>query len=759
MRMVGVVCSVVLMATAAGAKEEPNQAATDEAVWVASWGTSQQIPEPGNALPADDLRDATVRQVFHLSVGGSALRVHLSNAFGTEALHFTSVHVAHAVSPASSAIDRGSDRALTFAGSPDVTIPPGAEMVSDPVIEAVAPLSDVTVTFHLDAPPVPETGHPGSRATSYSVHGDQVSAADLSDAKHVDHWYQVTGIDVQAVPGAASVVALGDSTTDGHGATTNGNDRWTDDLAVRLQGSAATREIGVSNQGIGGNHLLIDGLGPSALARFDRDVLAPAGVRWLIVYEGVNDLGGLARDHEVSPAEHAGFVQRVIGAYEQIIVRAHEHGLRVYGATITPFVGSEYYHPGPLSEADRQAVNAWIRAEGHFDAVIDFDAAVRDPQHPERYLPAYDCGDHLHPSPAGYKAMADAIPLSLLTQGAAGNSAKATSGSTAQAMEFADNPNFTIAGVRDWTAAGGHGSDVSLRTSEALNREAVGLKASDGSAAGIGNPAAEAHREAGTTAEANGDPLKAVHEFVQAVRLDPSEQNYFAWGSELLVHRAVLQAKEVFEQGVKLYPKSSRLLTSLGAALFAGAFYEESAERLCEASDLDPRAPEPYQFMGKIEVVAPHFTSCMDARLKRYAELDPNDSLANYFYAMDLWRAQGPSPDAEMRQKIEALLTKAVTIDAKCSDGFLQLGNLKSAEKDYPAAAGFYEKAIASNPESSEAHYRLGVAYDRLGKKDKAKAEFAAHDAINKQQAAETEQERKAVKQFVVDMQGKPAAR
>ena len=378
--------------------------------WVASWGASQQVPEPQNALPEEDLQDATVRQIFHLSVGGSALRVHVSNAFGTDALHIASVHIAHPVSPASSGIDVASDRALTFAGRSEVTVPPGAEFVSDPLNYPVAPLSDLAVTFHLVAPPARETGHPGSRATSYYVHGDWVSAPALNEPKHADHWYQVSAIDVQAMSGSASLVALGDSITDGHGATTNGNDRWTDILAARLQ---ASRAIGVSNQGIGGNHLLTDGLGPNVLARLDRDVLAPAGVRWVIVFEGVNDLGGLARNGEVSPAEHAALVQRVLGAYEQVIARAHAHGLRVYGATITPYVGSTYYHPGPPSEADRQAVNAWIRAPGNFDAVIDFDAAVRDAQHPDQLLPAYDCGDHLHPSPAGYKAMADAIPLTL----------------------------------------------------------------------------------------------------------------------------------------------------------------------------------------------------------------------------------------------------------------------------------------------------------------------------------------------------------
>lgn len=381
--------------------------------WVVTWGTSQQIPEPANTLPPEDLRDATLRQIFHLSIGGTVLRVHLSNAFGTEPLHFTSVHVARPLSPDSAAIDPATDRALSFNGAPDVIVPPAAEYVSDPIAFPVAALSDIAVSFHLDDPPARESGHPGSRATSYYVHGDAVSAVTFNNPGKIDHWYQVTGIDVEAASGAAAIVALGDSITDGHGATTNGNDRWTDDLARRLQQDAATRNIGVSNQGIGGNHLLIDGLGPNALARFDRDVLAPAGVRWVIVFEGVNDLGGLTRMGEVSPADHAVLVQRLIGAYQQIIYRAHAHGVEAIGATITPYAGSGFYHPDAQNEADRQAVNTWIRAAGHFDAVVDFDKVVRDPLHPDHLLPAFDCGDHLHPSPAGYKAMADAIPLSL----------------------------------------------------------------------------------------------------------------------------------------------------------------------------------------------------------------------------------------------------------------------------------------------------------------------------------------------------------
>jgi len=384
--------------------------------WVGSWAASQQIPEPANSLAPDDLRDATLRQNVHLSIGGPTLRVHLSNAFGTEPLHFAAVHIAKPLSAASSRINPATDKALTFSGNPDVIVPAGAEYISDPIDYPMAPLSNLAVSLYLDTPPAQQTGHPGSRATSYLVHGNLVSAADLPDAKKVDHWYLLSGVDVVQPSGAASIVTLGDSITDGHGATTNANDRWPDVFAQRLQANPATRTRGVLNQGIGGNHLLIDGLGPNALSRFDRDVLAQPDVRYLIVLEGVNDLGGLTRIAEVSPAEHSVLVQRILAAYEQIIVRAHAHGIRVIGATILPYMGSDYYHPGPASDADRQAINQWIRAPGHFDAVVDFDQVTRDPSHPERLLPLYDSGDHLHPSPAGYRAMGEAIPLSLFTQ-------------------------------------------------------------------------------------------------------------------------------------------------------------------------------------------------------------------------------------------------------------------------------------------------------------------------------------------------------
>jgi lysophospholipase L1-like esterase len=382
--------------------------------WVGSWATSQQIPEAANLLDPELIRDGTLREIVHLSVGGTQLRVRVSNAFGTQPLHLTAVHVARPVSAAESAIDAVSDTAVMFGGAPDVMIPAGAEYVSDAVTFSAPALSSVAISIHYDEPPVGETGHPGSRATSYVAHGDLVSAANLPDAKKVEHWYQISGVDVVGAEKLGAVVALGDSITDGHGATTNGNDRWTDVLAARMQAEKSTRGMGVLNHGIGGNRLLLDGLGPNALARFDRDVIAQTAVKCVIVLEGINDLGTLTRDHDASAEAHAALVKRMEGAYAQMIVRAHAHGIRVIGATILPDGGSKYYHPGPESEADRQAVNAWIREPGHFDGVVDFDKLMRDPANPNLMSTAYDSGDGLHPSPAGYKAMADAIPLKLL---------------------------------------------------------------------------------------------------------------------------------------------------------------------------------------------------------------------------------------------------------------------------------------------------------------------------------------------------------
>jgi lysophospholipase L1-like esterase len=398
--------AIALSTTAVAAPHHTEQ-------WVGTWASAQMLAEQTAAAPSELFRGGTLRQIVHLSVGGPQIRVRISNAFGTAPLHLIALHVAHALSPAASRIDPASDVAVTFDHRADVFIPAGAEYTSDPITYKAAPLSDLAVTMQLEAPPENQTGHPGSRAISYLGTGAAASAAEMpASAQSIEHWYFLSGVDVSVSSEAAAVVTLGDSITDGHGATTNGNDRWPDVLAVRLQQAAPKRALSVLNEGIGGNRLLLDGSGPNALARLYRDVLSQNGVRYLMVLEGINDIGNLTRTQTATEAQHAQLVHSLIGAYQQIILRAHAHGIKVMGATITPFVGSGFYHPDAANESDRTQVNDWIRAPGHFDAVVDFDKTIADPAHPEQMLDAYDSGDHLHPSAPGYKAMADAIPLS-----------------------------------------------------------------------------------------------------------------------------------------------------------------------------------------------------------------------------------------------------------------------------------------------------------------------------------------------------------
>jgi len=348
----------------------------------------------------------------HVSIGGRRLRVRFSNAFGRSPLTLRAARVA--VAGGGGACIPTTDRALTFGGRPSVTIPEGALIVSDPIDFGLAPLSDLAVTMYLKGAPADVTGHPGSRTTSYLQVGDAMSAPELSSAVRVDHWYFLSAVDVPADESPGAVAILGDSITDGRGSTTNGNDRWPDTLARRLRANTATAEVAVLNLGVGGNRLLHDGLGPNALARLDRDALAQPGVRWLIVFEGINDIG-MAAGSRVK-GEPAATAEDIIAAYEQIIERAHAVGIRVYGATIMPFEGFSYSgYFTPEGEADRQKVNEWIRTSRRFDAVIDFDAVTRDPERPSRLSAAVDGGDHLHPSAAGYRIMADAIDLALFT--------------------------------------------------------------------------------------------------------------------------------------------------------------------------------------------------------------------------------------------------------------------------------------------------------------------------------------------------------
>ncbi|MGW2147958.1 SGNH/GDSL hydrolase family protein [Nonomuraea bangladeshensis] len=393
--------------------------------WVDTWTATPQRIEPGDLPPppyaggggpgGPVLADATLRQTIRVSAGGPRLRLRLSNAFGTAPLPVTRLAVARPDGGRAgvSAIEPGTSRPLTFSGHARVVVPPGAQAVSDPLDVPLAAGSIVTVTAYLaDGQHAAVTGHPGSRTTSHLAPGDQCEAVELAGATPVDHWYLLSAAEVHADPGTYALVLLGDSLTDGRGSTTNGNDRWPDRLADRLGGLLDGAGLAIANQATGGNRVLADGLGPSALARLDRDVLARSGARWLIVFEGVNDLGVA----EPSPAAQKRTAGELVAGYEQIVTRAHAAGLTVYGATLTPFGGHDYDDPGGCREAARQEVNDWIRTGGRFDAVIDFDRAVRDPAEPRRLRAAFDGGDGLHLNAAGYQALAEAVPAGLFAR-------------------------------------------------------------------------------------------------------------------------------------------------------------------------------------------------------------------------------------------------------------------------------------------------------------------------------------------------------
>ncbi|MFE9903894.1 SGNH/GDSL hydrolase family protein [Streptomyces achromogenes] len=403
----------------AAAPARPAGPTTGGGQWTDTWASMPQLTEPGNMPPApftqsDRVFDnATLRQTVHVGVGGKRIRLRLSNAFGGADLPVTAVSVALPADGKAGvgAIVPGSSRRVTFGGQPGFDVPQGAQAVSDPLDFDVAPGSNLTVTLYLahGQASTAITSHPGSRTTSYLLAGDHLDDADLAGATTVDHWYFLSGLEVWSRRTASATVVLGDSLSDGRGSTTNGNDRWPDRLRSRLAARPGTADIAVVNEAAGGNRVLRDGLGPNALARLDRDVLARSGVDRLIVFEGVNDIGTAG----TSPADAQRIAAELIGAYRQIVTRAHAQGIQVYGATLTPFGGNGYDDPNGAHESARQQVNQWIRTGGGFDAVIDFDRAARDPESPGRLRPAYDTGDHLHLNPAGYQALADAVPVAL----------------------------------------------------------------------------------------------------------------------------------------------------------------------------------------------------------------------------------------------------------------------------------------------------------------------------------------------------------
>jgi len=363
-------------------------------------------PGPGRGFggPPLNFTNQTLRQIVHASVGGDRVRVVFSNAFGTAPLVVGGAHIA--VRDKGAAIVANSGRALTFSGSPSVTIPAGAAIISDAAALAVPSFADLAIDLFL--PETTEattvTMHTGALQTNYvSPAGNHVGAAELPVMTTTQSWFFLSRVEVTAPAQTGVLVAFGDSITDGTRSTPDTNNRWPDQLARRL--AAQNIKMGILNEGIAGNRVLGDGAGVSALARFDRDALVQTGVTHVIVLESINDIG-IARSNPSPTADD------LIAGHKQLIERAHARGLRIYGATLTPFEGAAYW--SSEGEAKRQAVNQWIRTSKVYDGVVDFDAAVRDPNNPTKLQPQFNPGDNLHMTDAGYQAMANAVEVALL---------------------------------------------------------------------------------------------------------------------------------------------------------------------------------------------------------------------------------------------------------------------------------------------------------------------------------------------------------
>jgi len=389
---------------------------------------------------------------------------------------------------------------------------------------------------------------------------------------------------------------------------------------------------------------------------------------------------------------------------------------------------------------------------------------------------------------AGDKKRIDVVLESLVVNHPGASGASSSSGSAAGAMEFDDKPNFTVAGVTDWNNTGMHGSDVNVRTSEALAKETLALKNgglaekptadTKGGATSLNSSESEkklrvareqarkmlanadtagGHRLLGELNERLGDPLEAVREYERAALMDASEESYFEWGTELLLHRADEPAVEVFAKGSHAHPESARMLSGLGAALYAEGKSEEAARRLCEAADLKPADPAPYVFLGKMEKAAPALLPCGEQKLARFAREQPENALANYYYGVTLWKRGRGSENAAGLQQAEALLEKAASIDPKLGEAYLQLGILHSERGDFGLAIRDYKKAIEISPQIGEAHYRLGSAYRRIGEESKAEQEFREYEKIEKAETAAIESQRRELRQFLIILKDQPA--
>jgi lysophospholipase L1-like esterase len=377
--------------------------------WVATWATAQllartQPPRPGAPAP-HGFNNQTIRMIARASIGGTRVRVKLENSFDSDPVEVGAAHIA--LRSKDSGIVEGSDRPLTFNGKPSITLGPGMLILSDPVDLNVAPLSDLAVSLYFPGETGPPTIHSTALHDTYiSKQGDTTAQPAMMESEVTHSYYWLAAVDVEAPPSADAIVAFGDSITDGARSENETNHSWPALLAARLAASKQTAHVAVVNLGIGGNRVVRDNSGVSALARFDRDVLSQSGAKWVMILEAINDIG----HGSVDPTQPV-TADQLIGAYKQIIERAHTHGIKVIGCTLTPYEGAGYYREE--GEAIREAVNQWIRTGGGFDGVVDFEAAVRDPANPKHIRPEFDPGDHLHPNNAGYQAMADRVDLSL----------------------------------------------------------------------------------------------------------------------------------------------------------------------------------------------------------------------------------------------------------------------------------------------------------------------------------------------------------
>ena len=373
--------------------------------WVGTWGTAPQLVERHNNPPAPGLANNSLREIVQVSIGGKKVRLKLTNEFSQEPTEIKAVELAIAeTSGISSDIDETTTVSLTFDGKPSVTIPAGGQVVSDAVKFPIAARENVAITIHYGAASATVSGHPGSRTTSFLKAGN---TTDFTGAVRTDHWYNIQTLEVLAPSKAGAVAILGNSITDGRGSTTNQQNRWPDVLSRRLLKNKATSQIGVLNMGIGGNCVLRGGLGPTGEKRYPRDLFGQEGVKWIILFEAVNDLGGSWNGVETA--------NRVIDVYKRIIDEAHQKGIRVFGATITPFKGNNYYSED--HEKGRSTLNEWIRTTNMLDGVIDFDRAVRNPEDPAALQQQFLFeNDWLHLNAVGYETMGNSIDLNLFTK-------------------------------------------------------------------------------------------------------------------------------------------------------------------------------------------------------------------------------------------------------------------------------------------------------------------------------------------------------